>query len=124
MLKYPNLREEMIRYVRIMADPMLARSIWVEKKYDPPTVYDSFTEAIGFFFDETSVGIKEQSIGWIVYDEQEYEAIQALMNYMGIVLDKVGGGYAPDDEYLERAEWQNVVTAAKNALQILEQHET
>jgi hypothetical protein len=124
MLKYPNIRDELIDYVAILADPQLAYKTWVKQEFTPPTVYDSFTEAIGFFFDYTSIGIKEQAIGWMLYDEDEWAHIQILMSRMLAVFKKVGGGYAPDADYLEVAEWPLVAIAAQNVLRILTQNDT
>lgn len=120
MLKYPTLREELMQYLHIMADRELAYQTWVCQKTDDASNQGSFTDAIGFFFDYTSVGRKEQSIGWIVKNEKEYEAVCKLMSRMNSVLQKVGGGYAPDIEYLQTEEWNSVIEAAKGALHIFE----
>ena len=119
MVEYPQKREELTYYVRLMTEPERARRVWVEHILPEGKHFDSFTEAISFFFDETQFDSKDLSVGSILKNEEEWHAVKRLMEAMLIVFRKVGGAYAPDEEYLETAEWEEVVKAAKVALDIL-----
>lgn len=125
MLKYPEVRRDIILAITIMAKPVLAHKIWIKKKFeeaDQSLIYDisNFTEVFGLFFDYISISIKEQAIGWVLYDEQEWNSIQRLMKHMNAVFRRVGCSYAPDEEYLETKEWLDVIIFSKQALKILQ----
>ena len=117
MVEWPGGREELLRYVRLMADPEEAHTVWVEGKLPEGYHFDSFTDCITFFFDDNDLQSKEAAIGNTLKNEQEWKMMLELRSKMELVFDTVGS-YAPDEEYLSHKKWSDVIAAAGNVLAV------
>lgn len=119
MIEQPWARDEILYFLKLMADPAYARQVWIEHNLPSRDGAACFAEAITYFFDDMSLDKREQ-IGVLLDNEEEWRSVKTLMANMDIVWDRVGGPFAPDEEYLDCKFWPNVVGAARFALNVFE----
>ncbi len=119
MVKYPSIRQELFEFVSGLADIDYQRQAWVNKIFPPGIEYDSFDEAVHFFYDDTRrAKDPEREIGIVLENGAEAVAIHALIDRLNVVLAKVGKN-AKDEEYLASPGWAEVVSAAQTVLGVL-----
>jgi hypothetical protein len=119
MIQLPHKREELIYYLTALSDPVYQRQAWVNHEFPTGVVYDCFDYAVHFLFDDTALAdAPEKTIGWILEDEQEMQAVSKVIHAIDEVLNKLGTELT-DEQYINSPEWQQVIEAAKSALPIL-----
>ncbi len=117
-LKYPWMRDELICYLRTLADEAYQYQAWVEDNR-PGGGHDELDYVIHFLYDDTDLGSNPSAlIGWILKGEEEVNVIINLIDQLNHLFEKYGTQLT-DKEYLETAEWKNVVQAAKVAEHII-----
>ncbi|MCH7393755.1 hypothetical protein MMP66_05595 [Acinetobacter dispersus] len=115
MLKHPERRENLIVFLTDLAAYPYRTLI----QNDNAILNLDLNDIIHFLFDDTELAYNTHSeIGWFLKSVEEAEAIHELANIINILLNKYGT-YLLDTEYIEKPEWQDVVAAAKNALNII-----
>lgn len=113
-LKFPSMREELIDYLRGLADKRYQYCAWVEHKC-PSGGFDELDYAIHFLYDDTRLASDpEATVGLILKNIEEVRCIQNLIAELNSIFDKYGLGLA-DGEYIEKSEWQGVIQAAIDA---------
>jgi hypothetical protein len=69
MVKYPQMRQDLISTIRKLADPEYQRKVWVDHQFPEGVEYDSFDLAISILLDDTAlVEEPETHIGVILVD--------------------------------------------------------
>jgi hypothetical protein len=122
-IQFPQMRRELIEVLSSLSDRDYQERVWVAHKLPigrtPETFYDSFDLAVHFLFDDTRLGDDPQStIGSILINESEAEAIKKLIGKIDQVI-KVVGKNADDKKYIDSKGWSEVVSAAKTALDLI-----
>jgi len=120
MVEYPWKRDQLIYYIRLLADPAYTRRVWINHEFPPGIEFDCFSYLLNFFFDDTSLArSREHSVRKIVKTDEEWHSVKRVTDAVDKVHKKVGSD-APDEEYLDAPEWEDVVEGAKAALATLE----
>ena len=113
-LKLPWMRNELIHYLHNLADEVYQYQAWVEDSR-PEGGHDELDYIIHFLYDDTDLANNPSSlIGWILKGEKEVNVIVDLINSLNYLFEKYGTELT-DKEYLEKAEWKNIIQAAKTA---------
>jgi hypothetical protein len=119
MIQLPHKREELIYYLTALADPVYQHRVWLKHEFPPGIVYDCFDYAVNFFFDDTALAdAPQETIGWILENEEEMQAVSKVINAVDEVLNKLGTELT-DEQYINSPEWQSVIESAKAALLVL-----
>jgi hypothetical protein len=122
MVKYPQIRNQVIDTLQTLSDPEYQRRVWV--KHDVPAGYeDCFDFAVNMLFDDTTLADDpEKAIDDILKNKEEADAIRPVTKAIGDLLNKLGT-QRTDEEYINDPDWTKVIEAAKIALQIMESTE-
>ena len=119
MIKLPEKRKELFYYIETLANPNYQRQAWVNHQFPPGIEYDCFDYAVNFLFDDTALAdAPETTIGWILENKDEVQAIGQVIQAIDTVLNTLGTDLS-DEEYISSDEWSQVVTTASAALSIL-----
>ncbi len=111
MLKYPNMREELVGHLRDLADRRRLVAVT-----DRGSLLDF---AIHFLFDDTPLGEDPRRVvGWFLFDEREAQAIEYVCAALNQVLEHYGTEQT-DHFYIDCPEWEAAETAARKALRAL-----
>ena len=117
MIQYPERRDELIYYLKALADKQYVIDVWVNHNF-PPGIYDCFDYAVHFFFDDTGLAENPKAtIGFILENDTEVEAIQLITKSIDNLLDDAGKNL-PDEEYINHSKWGNIIEASTNALKV------
>lgn len=109
-LELPAMRVDLAAYTNSLKDGAHQQQVWV--RHEPSNLQDSFSDVVHFFFDDTSLAANPYaSIGTILRDGAEAEAVAALTRRMDALLDQVGTG-VPDEAYVQAAGWPEVMGLA------------
>jgi hypothetical protein len=120
-VEYPEMRVEVLRAIKALADPEYQWRVWVRHELPHPDYYDEFKLEINILYDDTRLLelLDEAVIGDILRDEREREALRPCQVAMDNLFDKYGTKLT-DEQYLVTPEWRAVVAAAQAALGVLE----
>lgn len=114
-LKCPEMRQELIDYLRGLSDRSYQYQAWVHDRR-PGGGHDELDYAIHFLYDDTKLARDPVStVGWLLKSAEEVDLISKLIEKIDFVLDKYGCDLT-DREYLEKPEWDDVIQAAKKSL--------
>ncbi|MGC4760883.1 SCO4402 family protein [Micromonospora trifolii] len=118
-VRFPDLRNEIVRAVKALADPAYQWSAWVRREL-PPGRYDEFTHRIHILYDDTAVlEDPNAAIGIYLRSQEEADAMRNLAQTLDVLFDECGMEL-PDEAYLRAPGWPAVVQAANRALSTLE----
>lgn len=119
-LKYPEIRMELLGYLRKLKDLKYQMKAWVNQDFPADVQYDHLDLAIHFIFDDTDLGSDARmAIGEILLDEQEAALMGQLVDAINAVFEAYGTDM-PDGFYIQVAEWTRVVACAERAFDCLE----
>ena len=119
MVKYPEMRNELIEHLRVLSDPDYQERVWVRKDMPEGRDFDDFDLIVHFFFDDTDLGDDAKAtIGWFVENEIESSLVSRVADAIDSVLQKHGHDLA-DSEYMACKEWEEVMKAAKDAAAVI-----
>jgi hypothetical protein len=105
MIKYPNMREELIEHLESLAKSEVT----------------GIDFAFHFFLDDTPLGDDPaEAVGLFLANEQELTLVLPVVTALRRVLARLGP-CADDAMYVRAAEWSKVVQSATQALRALEQ---
>jgi len=114
-VEYPWQRDEVLDAIRELADREHQRRVWPD-----PQEFQNFDEVIHWLYDDTwLLEEPELSIGSILRGPDEARALHPLREAVDTLLDTLGVDLT-DEEYVASPLWDPVVTAARNALAVLE----
>ncbi|MFK0685928.1 hypothetical protein SD208_16610 [Ochrobactrum sp. BD67] len=119
-IKYPSIREDLLRSLLELSDPEYQRSKWLPENSLNGSPESNLDYSVHFLFDDTSLAtFPEKCVGWFIKDEGEaklvFEVTQALNN----IFTKYGTELE-DREYIQLPEWVYVVRKAKVAYNAIE----
>lgn len=121
MVNLPRQREELLHYLHALADPDYQQQVWLDKKFPDGIIYDSFDYAVNFLFDDTRLAdAPELTLGEILENSEEIEAVRKVIAAIDVLLNTAGGNLT-FAEYRQYPEWQDVITAAAEGLRHLRQ---
>jgi hypothetical protein len=119
MIKYPEMREELIFNIRTLADVVYQQRVWINHERPKEKYENEFSYAVHFILDDMALDIyPRQAIGAILSDETELLILQEVVTAISEVLKDVGHN-ASDEEYICSRQWPEVVSAAKRAYRML-----
>lgn len=118
-MQYPEMREELVGYLKALADPDYQREAWLDKKFPPGIQYDCLDFTIHFIYDNTDLAADPESlVGVILKDQVEVDAIKVVTTRLNKMFEKLGVELT-DFEYLQSPYWGEVVVSAKEALKTI-----
>lgn len=118
MIKYLEMRSELIDLLHALSDSDYQRNCWVLGDC-PPGVIDNFDLAVQFLFDDTQLAQKpELWVGEILKSNIEADAMRNLGDAINGILN-VYGTDKSDAEYINTREWSDVIKLASEALKII-----
>lgn len=119
MLKYLEMRVELLETLRSLADAEYQKKAWVNQDFPPGIEYDEFDYAVHFIYDQAGLAEDpEGTIGLFVQDQQELEMIKAVVDALERVFQAVGMK-ATDEEYISCPEWSDVLKTAQKAMHVM-----
>jgi len=99
-LKYPEMRMELLGYLRKLKDLKYQMKAWVNQDFPADVQYDHLDWAIHFIFDDTDLGSDARmAIGEILLDEQEASLMGQLVDAINAVFEAYGTDM-PDGFYI------------------------
>ena len=117
-LKCPEMRKELIDYLKSLADKDYQYKAWVDDQR-PGGGHDELDYAIHFLYDDTNLARDPKStLGWLLKNNEEVTLISDLIGSIDHVFDKYGLELL-DKEYIEKPEWDAVIQAARMALIVI-----
>ncbi|MFF3541555.1 hypothetical protein ACFYXD_06795 [Streptomyces platensis] len=116
----PAMRREIISAVRALSDSDYQQRVWIDRIYPHADFFDDFTLNVNTLYDDTTVlDDPAAALGRTLADDAEVEAMQCLAGRLDEILDTVGRE-ADDIAFLQSPLWSGVVTAAQEALRLLD----
>ncbi len=117
-MKYPDMRNELLGHLEALSDLTYQGSCWVLNKCPEDIEYDELDYTVHFLFDDTTLSTEaDKWIGLILKNDEEAASVQSLCSLLDNIFKQYG--YDKDDsEYIELAEWVDVVSAAKSSLKV------
>ncbi len=110
------MREELIDYLKGLADPEYQQRVWVQGLPDPTIEHDELDFTIHFLYDDTHLAEDLYlTIGSILHNDKEAEAVKRLIASLEVIFSKYGLDL-DDSDYIKLPEWTSVVECAKTAL--------
>jgi hypothetical protein len=111
MIKFPEMREELIDRIQLLSDNIYQQSYWGSK-----VPHLGFNYIIHFFFDDSILSeAPEKCMGYILKNKQEVEFVSDLCKKINHILD-VYGSNEPDDLYINTPEWDDLMRKANEFL--------
>ena len=102
-----------------MSDVEFQRKAWVNGEYPPRVQLDNSDLVINFLFDDTQLAEDpESTIGWFLKNEEQARAVKRVADPIDKILDD--NDDLTDEEYIALPEWEGVVKAAQEALEVFE----
>jgi hypothetical protein len=116
VIKYPEMRSQVIEALRAFSDPEYQQRVWVDRRYPHENFYDDLTHNVHVLYDDTGVAeAPHDQIGITLNDSVEAESIEVLAAHLTRILDSVDPGES-DASIISRPEWNGVVVAARETL--------
>lgn len=120
MVKYPEMRRELVETIQTLADREYQHKAWVKKEFPAPVKYDCFDYAVHFLYDDATLANNvEKAIGQLLENENEADAIRQVIAALERVFARLGTE-ATDEEYISCSEWDQVIEAAAAASLVLQ----
>ncbi len=119
MIKFPEMRNELIEYLQDLSDLHYQRRCWLNQDYPNGVEYDELDYSVHFLFDD--MDLASDAIGYIdviLRNEQEAEVVIEVCRQLSDIFKKYGTGMS-DAQYLECAEWAKVISSAKTAYHVI-----
>jgi len=120
-MKYPKMRTELLDYLENLSNWDYQNDCWVNGKCPSGIEHDELDYSIHFLFDDTALSDDPESlIDIFLKNKEEADSIRLLCDELQIIFKKYGTKLS-DEEYINLAEWKNVVRAAQAAFAKLSQ---
>lgn len=118
-IRFPEMRNEIVRAVKALADPEYQWSAWIRREL-PPGEYDEFTHRIHILYDDTQVlEDPDAAIGVYLRSQSEANAMRKLAQAIDSLFNELGTELS-DEEYLRAPGWSSIVEAANAAFSSFE----
>ena len=123
MIKFPDMRKELLEHLAELADRKYQENCWVKKQCPVGIEYDELDYSVHFLFDDTQLSENPESmVGYCLNNEQEVKAISLVCRSLDQLFGKYGYDKS-DEEYISCPEWQYVIDAAREALSVFNGYE-
>jgi hypothetical protein len=114
---FPEMRDEVIAALRSLSDPLHQETQWGRAE-EGVNYYDDLTLNVNTLYDDCRVlPSPESSVPEVLLDS-DVPALQAVEDALGPMIRDLGN--RPDADYLADPRWGSVVTAAQQALRLME----
>ena len=114
-----TLRQELLEYIRNLKDRDYQENCWVKNNCPPNVEYDELKLTINFLFDDTVFAENpEYYLGAELQDKGEVSAVADVCRELRQSLNKIGVN-KEDIEYISDPCWDNVISKAEFAYQLL-----
>ncbi|GAB3484593.1 SCO4402 family protein [Amycolatopsis cihanbeyliensis] len=120
VVRYPDMRANVVGAVRALADPEFQRRAWIRKGPPQPGFAFDFTFYVNVLDDVRMREDPAATIGEILRNQKEVDVMKELASSLESLFHELGVERT-DEEYLASPLWKPVVAAAKDALVILEE---
>jgi hypothetical protein len=118
-IRYPEMRAELIQHLNALSDIDYQRRVWVLGSSEGDVVHDEFDNAVHYLYDDTRLAADPVStIGWILRNDEEAAEISKLVETIERVFQRYGTKLS-DAEYIQLPEWVTILTAAKDAANLI-----
>lgn len=118
-----NIRNTLLSYLRLFSDNEYQRRIWIEENYPPDGQFITLRSAIEYFFNDIEINnVPERGLGFYFKDQAEVNAIRAFSTRLKIMIDLIGLNVS-DVSYVRYPLWNEVLQAAKNAVDLMDQND-
>jgi|SRR5947209_7930550 len=118
-LIYPEARLNVEAAIEDLANTELQQRAWIEKRVLPTGECPSFKDAVNWLFDDINLEKgANKFIGFLLYDNEEAERVDKLINLLDNLLKKYGARLQ-DEVYIRSPEWPHIVDAAKVCIDLL-----
>lgn len=115
------MRAELLGYLKDLSNWDYQNNCWVNGNCPPGIEHDELDYSIHFLFDDTALSDDPESlIGVFLKNKEEADLIGSLCNKLQMVFEKYGTELS-DKEYIDLAEWKDIVMHAQVALTKLSQ---
>lgn len=119
-LKFPQMREELIEYLRELSDFDVQKKEWIASSNPDGHPKSQFDYSVHFLFDDTCLATEpNEAVGWYLNDEKEAQLISDVVNALNQIFDRYGVGLS-DEDYMKVPEWMDVLNASAKALEVVE----
>jgi hypothetical protein len=119
-MKFPDMRHQLVTNLKSLSDWEYQKKCWVLKECPEEVENDEFDLSVHFLFDDTELASDpESAIGYFLKNKIEAQAVKSVCDELDSIFDKYGYKHT-DDEYINFAEWHNVIESATKALIILQ----
>ncbi|MEV6389789.1 SCO4402 family protein [Nocardia xishanensis] len=114
-VRFPEMREAVVRALKSLADPQYQQRIWLERRFPHAGFYDDLDTNISTLYDDCVVIPEPRTrIGTVLVDGPEIERLIELDRELDPIIRRLGD--ASDAVYLANPAWPGVVGAARAAL--------
>jgi hypothetical protein len=115
---------EEVRFPYMRADVVDAIELLSTLPLDEPIAWHDLTEAVHGVVDDTYWDRRspKESVGVLLRDDEEAEAVQAVVTPLLAILGELGPT-APDDLYFAHPSWDEVRHASSQALRLLKSND-
>lgn len=119
VIRYPEMRAEVVEAVRALSDLEYQQRVWVRRELPHPGYHDDFRLNVHILYDDTTVfEDPATAVGDILRGEEEVRALMPLKAALDAVFAE-HGTERTDEEYLGQPGWAAVLDAANKALAVL-----
>jgi hypothetical protein len=119
MIKFPEMRNELIEYLKDLSDLHYQRQCWLNQNCPDGVEYDELDYSVHFLFDDTDLASDARGyIGVILRNQQEAEVVTEVCLQLSDIFKKYGTEMS-DAQYLECPEWAMVLSTAKTAFLVM-----
>ncbi|MBT2441831.1 hypothetical protein J7E93_17280 [Streptomyces sp. ISL-36] len=114
-VEFPEARIQVVSALRSLADKQHQIRVWRDGVREPNDAWDDLTMVVNMLFDDTRV-LEDPvaSVGQVLRNHAEAEALQGLANLLDSLIAQLGD--SPDSSYLESPSWPAIIEAARAAL--------
>lgn len=118
-VELPYMRRELVISLRALSDPEYQRAIWVRREFPHENFYDDMYCTLNIIYDDSDLATDSQRyIGQILKDKKEMHALDKVVTSIDTFFQKYNGEIT-DEECLDKPEWRNVLTSAKEAYELI-----
>jgi ABC-type glycerol-3-phosphate transport system substrate-binding protein len=115
-MKYPEMRVELLGYLKDLSDFDYQKDCWVNGKCPAGIQHDELDYSVHFLFDDTGLADDpDGQIGVFLNSKEEAEVVEFLCKKLQKIFDIYGTDLS-DQEYINCPEWKDVIDAARLAL--------
>ena len=119
IIRYPKMREELIKTLKALSDREYQQSAWIEGKYPKGKLDDNFDYAVHFLFDDHDFDEDPEGfIGYCLINKEEAKLINSVTKSIDKLLSELGNDLT-DLEYTLSPLWKNVIQTSKQAYEVI-----